>query len=77
MRDDDRPWWVPGLWDIDGIGLLCDTCDYAGYPPHGRYLQAVLKVSRSSSELIVAYLYPVYAEAIAYAAYPVAVVQGG
>ena len=67
----------PGLRDIDSKGLICDPCDYAGCPPHGRYVQAVLKVSRSSSELIAAYAYSVYAEAIAYAAYRAAVVQGG
>ena len=67
--DDLRPWWIPGLWDIDGIGLLCDTCKDAGRPPHGRYLQAVLKVPRSAGELIAAYKYPVYAEAIGYAAF--------
>ena len=69
IPDDYRPWWIPGLWDIDGIGLLCDTCKDAGRPPHGRYLQAVLKVPRSAGELIAAYKYPVYAEAIGYAAF--------
>ena len=67
--DDLRPWWIPGLWDIDGIGLLCDTCKDSGRPPHGRYMQAVLKVPRSAGELIAAYKYPVYAEAIGYAAF--------
>ena len=70
IGDDYRPWWIPGLWDIDGIGLLCDPCKYAGCPPHARALQAVLKVSRSLSERIAAYACPVYAEATAYAAYP-------
>ena len=55
LGDDDRPYWIPAL-------LICDTCDHAGCPPHGRYLQAILKVSRLSSELIAAYAYPVYAE---------------
>ena len=77
VPDNLRPWWVPGLWDIDGIGLLCDTCNDHGFPPHDRYVQAILKVSGLSSELIAAFAYPVYAEAIAYAAYPAAVVQGG
>ena len=69
MTDEWRPWWIPGLCDIDGIGLLCDPCNNAGRPPHGRYLQAVLKVPRSAGELIAAYKYPVYAEAIGYAAF--------
>ena len=71
-----RP-WVPELWDIDGVGKICDTCSDYGCPPHGRYVQTVLKVSRTSAKPIAAFAYPVYAEAIRYAAYPAAVVQGG
>ena len=74
MGDDDRPYWVPGLLDIDGIGVLCDTCDNAACddigPPHARYLQAILKVSRPLSELIAAYAYPVYAKATTSVTHP-------
>ena len=77
LGDEVRPYWIPGLWDIDGIGLICDTCGHAGCPPHGRYLQAILKVSRTASELIAAYAYPVYAEATTYATYPASCVQDG
>ena len=77
LADELRPDWIPGLWDIDGIGLNCDTCHHANSPPHARYLQALLKVSRLSSECIAAYTYPVYAEATTRATYPLAVVLDG
>ena len=77
--DDLRPWWVPGLWNIEGIGLLCDKCDDHGDPPHARYLEGLLrtKVSRTSSELIAAYTYPVYAKAIAIPGNQASLAQGG
>ena len=68
---------IKGLWDVDGIGLNCDTCYYTGSPPHARYLQALLKVPRLSSECIAAYTYPVYAEATSRATHPLAVVLDG
>ena len=67
--DDYRPYWVPGLTDVDGIGVLCDPCVNRWWPPHAEYLQRLLPVSRTSSELIAAYTYPVYAEVTTYPAY--------
>jgi len=69
LDDDDRLYWIPAL-------LICDTCDHAACPPHGRYLEAILKVSRTSSELIAAYAYPVYATATADATHPSVVMPG-
>ena len=59
------------------IPIYCVTCADAGGPPHGRYLEAILKVSRSSSELIAAYTYPVYANATTSATHPSAVMPDG
>ena len=72
-----RPHWVPGLTYIVDFGVLCDPCLHTWWPPHAEYLQRLLPVTRTSSELIVAYAYPLYAEAIVDAAYPAGVVEGG
>ena len=64
-----RPHWVPGLTDIDGIGVLCDPCLDRWWPPHAEYLQRLLPVTRTSSELIAAYAYPICAKVILHPAY--------
>ena len=68
LPDDYRPYPVPSY---------CNPCADAGGPPHGRYLEAILKVSRSSSELIAAYTYPVYANATTSATHPSVVMLDG
>ena len=68
---------IKSLWDVDGTGLNCYTYYNASTPPHARYLQALLKVTRLSSECIAAYTYPVYADATRIAMYPSAVVPDG
>ena len=40
---DHRQWRVHGLWSIGGIGLLCNSCDDHGDPPHARYVQILLR----------------------------------
>jgi hypothetical protein len=66
VHDDVRPYPLP---------IYCVTCADAGRPPHGRYLEAILKVSRTSSELIAAYTYPVYATATTAATLPIVVMH--
>ena len=58
QSDHPREWGVQGLWSIGGIGLLCNSCDDHGDPPHARYLQGLFgkDVSRTSSALIAAHL---------------------
>ena len=66
MHDDVRPYPLP---------IYCVPCTDAGSPPHGRYLEAIIKVSRTSSELIAAYAYPVYAAATTAASHPIVVMH--
>ena len=66
QADHPREWRVQGLWSIGGIGLLCNSCDDHGDPPHARYLRELLghRIPRTPLETIAAFMYPVYAEVI-------------
>ena len=57
---------LQGLWIIGSrnyIVAICNKCGDHGDPPHARFLQGLLRehVSRTPSELIAAYAYPVHA----------------
>ena len=51
------------LYDVDGVGLLCDPCHDRGWPPHFDYLRELLKgttIDESAMHTIAMYAYPKY-----------------
>ena len=57
---------VTPLWDIDGIGVLCEPCDDRWCPPHYDYLSKMLgpRLSDNPSliDAIAQFAYPICAE---------------
>ena len=65
MNAGEIPEGVAILFDVDGIGLLCELCDVRNGPPHYEYLHKLLRAKLADKNQVYAianFAYPICAE---------------